>query len=48
MAKYTVELRDIVKSGLKVFDFDYTFYDEAKKPDFEQKFINHFLLLLHN
>lgn len=43
MAKYTVELRDIVKSGLKVFNFDYDFYDVAKKPDFEQKFINHFL-----
>lgn len=42
MAKYTVELREIVKSGLKVFNFPYTFYDEAKKPDFEQKFIDHF------
>jgi len=43
MARYTVELRDIVKSGLKIFDFEYDFFDETKKPDFEQKFINHFL-----
>lgn len=43
MAKYTVELREIVKSGTKIFNFDYTFYDEAKKPEFEEKFINHFL-----
>jgi hypothetical protein len=43
MAKYTVELRDIVKSGLKVFDFPYEFYDDTKKAEFEQKFIDHFL-----
>lgn len=42
MAKYTTELRDIVKSGLNIFDFPYVFYDETKKADFEQKFINHF------
>lgn len=42
MAKYTVELRDIVESGLKIFNFNYEFFDEAKKPDFEQKFIDHF------
>jgi hypothetical protein len=42
MARYTVELRDIVKSGLKIFDFSYTFYDDTKKADFEQKFIDHF------
>jgi hypothetical protein len=43
MARYTTELRDIVKSGLKVFNFEYTFYDETKKTDFEQAFIDHFL-----
>lgn len=43
MARYTTELRDIVKSGLKIFNFDYTFYDEEKKTDFEQQFIDHFL-----
>ena len=38
MAKYTVELNDIIKSGYKLFDFDYTFYDETKKPEFEDPF----------
>jgi hypothetical protein len=42
MAKYTVELREIVKSGAKIFNFEYDFYDETKKSDFEQKFVNHF------
>lgn len=44
MARYTVELREIVKSGHNIFDFPYEFYDEKKKPDFEQAFINHFYL----
>ena len=43
MARYTTELRDIVKSGLKLFDFEYVFYDPTKKTDFEQQFIDHFL-----
>lgn len=42
MAKYTVELRKIVESGVKIFDFPYPFYDEKKRPDFERKFIQHF------
>jgi hypothetical protein len=42
MARYTVELREIVKSGAKIFNFDYDFYDETKKADFEQKFVDHF------
>lgn len=42
MAKYTVELGDVIKSGSKIFDFDYKFYNETMKPDFEKKFINHF------
>ena len=43
MSRYTVELRDIVKSGLNIFNFPYTFYDENKKPEFEKLFINHFM-----
>jgi hypothetical protein len=43
MARFTVELNDIVNSGLKVFNFDYVFYDNTKKPEFEQLFIDHFL-----
>lgn len=42
MAKYTVELRAIVESGEKIFNFPYAFYDEAKRPEFERKFIQHF------
>lgn len=42
MAKYTVELNDIEKSGLKIFNFNYDFYNPTLKPDFEEKFINHF------
>lgn len=42
MAKYTVELRTIVESGVKIFDFVYPFYDEKKRSDFERKFIQHF------
>ncbi len=43
MAKYTLELRQIVESkNLKVFDFDYNFYDNDLKQNFEQKFIDHY------
>jgi hypothetical protein len=42
MAKYTVELRDVVKSGVNIFDFIYPFYDETKRAEFEQRFIDHF------
>lgn len=42
MAKYTVELNDIIKSGYKLFDFDYTFYDETKKPEFEDRFLDYY------
>lgn len=42
MARYTVELRDIINSGINIFDFKYDFYDEMQRRDFEQKFIKHF------
>jgi hypothetical protein len=42
MAKYTAELRELVKSGVNIFNFNYDFYDTSKKADFEQKFIDHF------
>lgn len=41
MAKYTMELRDVVKHH-NIFDFKYPFYDTSKQPDFERKFISHF------
>lgn len=42
MAKYTVELKDIVRSGYKLFDFQYPFYDESKREEFQQLFIDYF------
>ena len=42
MARYTVELRTIVESGVPIFDFPYQFYDKEKKADFERRFIHHF------
>lgn len=42
MAKYTIELRTIVESGINIFDFNYPFYDETKRKEFEEKFIQHF------
>jgi hypothetical protein len=42
MAKYTVEVRDLVEQGIDIFDFDYPIYDEEHKPDLEEKIINHY------
>lgn len=42
MAKYTIELREIVEHGISIFDFPYTFYDDTKRREFEEKFIRHF------
>lgn len=39
----TVELREIVESGVKIWDFDYpSFYEGDEKAKFEQKVIDHF------
>ena len=41
MAKYTIELHTLLKDEkFKVFDFDYDFYDETLKSQFEKKFID--------
>lgn len=43
MANYTLELRQISESkNLKVFDFDYAFYCEEHRKEFEEKFINYY------
>ena len=45
MAKYTLELRQISDSkNLKVFDFDYDFYDPDLKQLFEKKFIENYYI----
>lgn len=43
MANYTLELRQISESrNLKVFDFEYSFYSEEHRKEFEEKFINYY------
>lgn len=42
MAEYTIELKDVISCGHNIFDFPYPFYDERKRPDFEERFIRHF------
>lgn len=43
MAKYTLELGTISRSkNVKVFNFDYSFYDPDLKEIFENKFIDHY------
>lgn len=41
MARYTVELRDVVENH-EIFDFEYDFYDDSKRKKFEENFIRHF------
>lgn len=41
MAQYTIELKDIVRTR-NIFNFNYPFYDEKKRKEFEQDFIRHF------
>ena len=43
MSRYTLELRYIVESdNMKLFDFEYNFFDEELKTDFEKLFIDYF------
>lgn len=45
MAKYTIELRTLNNPPFfKLFDFEYDFYEESKKEQFEQKFIDYFYM----
>lgn len=42
MAKYTIELRELVENGCEIFDFDYPFYEPYQKNRFEETFINYY------
>ena len=42
MSKYTTELRFIIESGFPLFTFNYPFYDESKREEFQNRFIKHF------
>lgn len=42
-SKVTVELRELVESGVNIWDFDYpSYYEGEKKLAFEQKVIDHY------
>ena len=42
MAIFTMTLMEIIKNNVDIFDFEYSFYSEEYKEQFEEKFINHF------
>ena len=44
MATYTIDLYSILKDkNFELFDFEYDFYNEEHKKDFEEKFINRYM-----
>ena len=45
MSKYTIELIELVRDGVEIFDFDYDFYieDEEVKKNWEKKFIDYYM-----
>ena len=44
MARYTIDLYTLLQDdNFKLFDFDYEFYSDEAKEDFEQKFINRYM-----
>ena len=42
MNNYTITLGEIVENDIEIFDFDYPFYNEERRKQFEQHFIEHF------
>ena len=42
MEKYTITLGEIIENNVNIFDFDYPFYNEERRKQFEQHFIDHF------
>ncbi|MGL5749015.1 MAG: hypothetical protein ACRCXT_00695 [Paraclostridium sp.] len=42
MAEYTLELRSLNREPSKVFNFEYDFYNDNNRDNFEQKFIDHY------
>ena len=43
MGKYTLTIQEILSNNVNIFDFDYSFYNESYKKDFEKKFLDRFL-----
>ena len=42
MSNYTITLGEIIENNVDIFDFDYPFYNEERRKQFEQHFIDHF------
>lgn len=42
MEKKTMTLGEIIENNVNIFDFDYPFYSEERRKQFEQHFIDHF------
>lgn len=42
MEKTTLTLGEIIENDVVIFDFDYPFYNEERRKQFEQHFIEHF------
>lgn len=42
MEKTTITLGEIIENNVDIFDFDYPFYNEERRKQFEQHFIEHF------
>jgi hypothetical protein len=40
MSVYTIQLRNLIENGVKIFDFDYPIFDPAYKPVLEQKILD--------
>jgi len=42
LEKTTLTLGEIIENNVDIFDFDYPFYNEERRKQFEQHFIDHF------
>lgn len=42
MEKYTITLGEIIENDVNIFDFNYPFYNEALRGQFEKTFIDYF------
>lgn len=42
MEKYTITLGELIENDVNIFDFDYPFYNEERRKQFEQHFIEYF------
>ena len=42
MSKYTLEIWELLELGYNLFDFEYEFYDNAKKEVLQTNFVEHY------